>query len=446
MSHVALLLYQGRELDIVTPGRDRRPLPGHPRGPRPPGPGHRAARGGRPGRPGARAQPPPLPDARGRACGRWPPATRPLLVPAFFWKLLALEGVAARCSTQCAALRRRRRPGRLRPGRGRRAVPRPAGGACRSSPDASPWCAGSSAATWRGARRARRAGHPRGRPPRHPRHRAPPRAPPARRRTCLGPVPDRAGPVMPDSPCHDPQLMDEDRQPLQAAGLRVPVGARSTAASARPTTTGPSACSCCATSRTRGGGRWCSCATTSSASTPSILSPPAVWEASGHLANFTDPLVDCRNCKERFRRGPARRPAHVPELRRQGHASPRPAQFNLMFKTHVGPVEDDGAVAYLRPETAQGMFVNFMNVLQTTPQEAAVRHRPDRQVVPQRDHAGQLRVPHPRVRADGDGVLRAARRRARSGSSTGARSACAGTSTSASPRTSCACAPTTPTS
>ena len=84
--------------------------------------------------------------------------------------------------------------------------------------------------------------------------------------------------------------------------------------------------------------------------------------------------------------------------------------FHLMFKTHAGPVEDSGAVAYLRPETAQGMFTNFANVMTTTRQEAAVRHRPDRQVVSQRDHAGQLRVPHPRVRADGDGVLRPARR------------------------------------
>src|SRR5437016_3899627 len=81
-----------------------------------------------------------------------------------------------------------------------------------------------------------------------------------------------------------------------------------------------------------------------------ILSSPRIWEASGHLQNFTDPLVDCKKCKERFREDQL----------------------------------DD-------------------------PQEAALRDRPGRQVVPQRDHAGELRVPHPRVRADGDGVLRAAR-------------------------------------
>ena len=84
--------------------------------------------------------------------------------------------------------------------------------------------------------------------------------------------------------------------------------------------------------------------------------------------------------------------------------------FNLMFETTVGPVKDSGSVAYLRPETAQGIFINFKNVLQFTPQEAAVRHRAGRQVVPQRDHAGQLHLPHARVRADGDGVLRPAGR------------------------------------
>ena len=87
-----------------------------------------------------------------------------------------------------------------------------------------------------------------------------------------------------------------------------------------------------------------------------------------------------RNCKQRFRLDQLDDPNACPNCGAQGHASPRPAQFNLMFKTHAGPVEDAGAVAYLRPETAQGMFVNFANVLQTQPQEAAVRHRPGRQV------------------------------------------------------------------
>ena len=93
-----------------------------------------------------------------------------------------------------------------------------------------------------------------------------------------------------------------------------------------------------------------------------ILSPPAVWEASGHLANFTDPLVDCRQCRSRWR---ADKIGGVcPNCRSTDFTEARP--FNLMFKTHAGPIEDDGAVAYLRPETAQGMFVNFANVLQST--------------------------------------------------------------------------------
>ena len=77
-----------------------------------------------------------------------------------------------------------------------------------------------------------------------------------------------------------------------------------------------------------------------------------------------------------------------------------------MFKTFMGPVEEDASVIYLRPETAQGSYVNFKNVQQSLAQEAAVRDRPDRQVVPQRDQPGQLRLPDARVRADGDAVLR----------------------------------------
>ena len=76
-----------------------------------------------------------------------------------------------------------------------------------------------------------------------------------------------------------------------------------------------------------------------------------------------------------------------------------------MFKTHQGVTEDASNEIYLRPETAQGIFVNFPNVARTTRQQAAVRRLPDRQELPQRDHAGQLHLPHPRVRADGAGVL-----------------------------------------
>src|SRR5436190_10709431 len=97
----------------------------------------------------------------------------------------------------------------------------------------------------------------------------------------------------------------------------------------------------------------------------SILSPPAVWEASGHLANFTDPLVDCRECKERHRADNLDDPDLCPSCGKRGTLT-EARQFNLMFKTHAGPVESEGAVAYLRPETAQGMFINFANVLNTS--------------------------------------------------------------------------------
>ena len=96
-----------------------------------------------------------------------------------------------------------------------------------------------------------------------------------------------------------------------------------------------------------------------------ILSPPAIWEASGHLSSFTDPLVDCKSCKERFRLDKLDDPDLCPSCGKRGTFT-EARQFNLMFKTHAGPVESEGAVAYLRPETAQGMFTNFKNVLETS--------------------------------------------------------------------------------
>ena len=96
-----------------------------------------------------------------------------------------------------------------------------------------------------------------------------------------------------------------------------------------------------------------------------ILGPPQVWEASGHLANFTDPLVDCTTCKTRHREDKLDDPNVCPSCGAVG-AFTEARAFNLMFKTQAGPVEGAGADAYLRPETAQGMFVNFANVLQTT--------------------------------------------------------------------------------
>ncbi len=98
-----------------------------------------------------------------------------------------------------------------------------------------------------------------------------------------------------------------------------------------------------------------------------IMMHPRVWEASGHVANFTDPLVDCKNCKNRFRED------QLPEDNRRARRCPEcggpltePRNFNLMFKTHIGPVEDEASVVYLRPETAQGIYVNFRNVVQSS--------------------------------------------------------------------------------
>jgi glycyl-tRNA synthetase len=96
-----------------------------------------------------------------------------------------------------------------------------------------------------------------------------------------------------------------------------------------------------------------------------ILMAPRVWEASGHVATFTDPLVDCRNCKERFRADQLPLSGACPNCGVKDQFT-EARHFNLMFKTHVGPVEEETAVAYLRPETAQGIFVNFKNVQTAT--------------------------------------------------------------------------------
>ncbi len=100
-----------------------------------------------------------------------------------------------------------------------------------------------------------------------------------------------------------------------------------------------------------------------------ILQHPRVWEASGHLAGFTDPLVDCKTCGQRFRadhlgdlpcgRKPSKHPGETDEC-----SLTEARDFNLMFETTIGPVKESGSVAYLRPETAQGIFINFKNVLQ----------------------------------------------------------------------------------
>jgi glycyl-tRNA synthetase len=106
----------------------------------------------------------------------------------------------------------------------------------------------------------------------------------------------------------------------------------------------------------------------------SIILHPRVWEVSGHVEGFTDPLVDCRTCKLRFRADHLADPEHE-EIRCGRRPSKRPGetpdcdltearQFNLMFRTRIGAVEETGLDAYLRPETAQGIFVNFKNVAQ----------------------------------------------------------------------------------
>ncbi len=97
----------------------------------------------------------------------------------------------------------------------------------------------------------------------------------------------------------------------------------------------------------------------------SILSPPAVWQASGHLSHFSDPLVDCRSCGARHRQDKLDDPDVCPTCGTKGELTD-PREFNLMFLTHAGPVMESAAEVYLRPETAQGMFINFANVLRTS--------------------------------------------------------------------------------
>jgi glycyl-tRNA synthetase len=98
-----------------------------------------------------------------------------------------------------------------------------------------------------------------------------------------------------------------------------------------------------------------------------IIQHPRVWEASGHLEGFTDPLVQCLGeCKRRWREDDLREAQPEGELKCPvcGGDLSEPRRFNLMFETYMGPVQDDAAKAYLRPETAQGIFINFKNVLQ----------------------------------------------------------------------------------
>ena len=94
-----------------------------------------------------------------------------------------------------------------------------------------------------------------------------------------------------------------------------------------------------------------------------IIQAPQVWVASGHAEGFADPLVECPTCRKRYRADQLDDPAKCPD---DGSALSEPRMFNLMFKTYVGPVEEDAAQVWLRPETAQGIFTNFDNVLTAT--------------------------------------------------------------------------------
>jgi glycyl-tRNA synthetase len=109
----------------------------------------------------------------------------------------------------------------------------------------------------------------------------------------------------------------------------------------------------------------------------SILMHPKVWEASGHIDNFTDPMVDCKECKARFREdqledaecgNKAYKGRKAIKCFQEGKFT-EARRFNLMFKTYVGAIEDESAVVYLRPETAQGIYVNFMNVKDSSRQK-----------------------------------------------------------------------------
>lgn len=92
-----------------------------------------------------------------------------------------------------------------------------------------------------------------------------------------------------------------------------------------------------------------------------LILNPRVWEASGHLAEFTDPLVECKKCHERFRAD-----QEITEAKDHKHELTEPKHFNLMFKTFMGPAEEEANTVYFRPETAQAIFVQFKNILQTS--------------------------------------------------------------------------------
>ena len=373
-THVALLLLRGPRARRRHPGRDAR-LP-------------RAvredfdrltraiadARGGRPGRPGARAEPRAVPDARRRAAHAGRPAGAARSCPrssGSCWRrglppeldgcvcvrrrpepLVAFDldegGVLCRtCRRGVAAQPERPRPvapdARRRPDRraGRAGVAGHARGRACSASGPSSTTSSAACAPSRSSNRldaSRGLSEPAARPIG------------VRRvgRRLAWPMPDhRAGPR---------------RQPLQAPRLRLPVG--------RDLRRVPLHLRLRAARRAHAAQRQGRVVALDGAAARRRRRPrrrhPHRRRRSGRRAatsqNFTDPLVDCRNCKRALPRRPARRSRARARTAAPRTASPRPRQFNLMFKTFVGPVEDDAAVAYLRPETAQGIFVNFKNV------------------------------------------------------------------------------------
>ena len=159
----------------------------------------------------------------------------------------------------------------------------------------------------------------------------------------------------------------------------------------------------------------------------SVILPRQTWEASGHVATFTDPLTECQSCHKRFRadhlqeeaaekKGGAGRPRHgrpstcaCPNCGTRG-AWTEPRQFSGLLKTYLGVDRGRVRPALPAPRDRAGHLLELRQRGDQLASQAAVRHRPDRQELPQRDHPRQLHLPHPRVRADGDGVLRQARR------------------------------------
>ena len=138
----------------------------------------------------------------------------------------------------------------------------------------------------------------------------------------------------------------------------------------------------------------------------SIIAHPRTWEASGHVEHFSDPMVDCRACKKRFRADQLDEAGPCPA--RQGsseHDFTEPRRFNLMLTTRIGASEDAASVAYLRARDVPVDLQRFQARARGLAPADSLRHRPDRKGLPQRDQPAQLHVPLARVRAGGARVL-----------------------------------------